>query len=321
MMEADSYAVDVLANENYIIPVPFDVDLSGFTSGSLAMSQDSHGNTYMVPSYSCVDVTMSFDSGLQDVHDSEDLVSFITSRIAGLPDKIGQAMDLGCCGPWDLRYNYIDGYLDSHKHDPLFPDAYSADLDEDVVSTLRFLRDACVDRRTTPHSNPCIDTTYYFNTDGRYFNDFVLGRTVTLHGFPEYLSNILDLGAPMPTIITSPLGDGDENFIFTNGFVISKANCGSDCMNTAIAWLNWQKIHHGLITSLGMDLSPQRPRYLLWSWAPFYELPQVKSHAPYHAFWNMQKKAIPLNTVELLPTQDAQFPALQAALLDGYTPP
>jgi hypothetical protein len=244
----------------------------------------------------------------------------VNARLTGHPEKIGWSADLGA-SVWDLRYTYMDSYLDSHKHDPLYPDAYSADLDSDAVGVLTFLRDVCVDRVTSAptNTNPCLDGTYY-NDYGRYFGDFVADRTVILQGFPEYLSNLLQLDSRVPVITTAHLGDGNKNFVYTNGFITSSSNCGYDCHATAVEWLNWQKINHGLITSLGLDLSPPTPRYLMWSWAPFYKLPQVKVHSAYGQFWRMQKAGVAIETLHILETQDDQEDALRAALTDGYTP-
>jgi len=186
---------------------------------------------------------------------------------------------------------------------------------------MRFLRDVCEDNLTNPHSNPCIDTTYFFNTGNRHYSDFANGRNIVFQGFSNDLSNILELNPTMPVLTTAHLGDGNEEFIYTNGFVISKANCDHSCLITATSWLNWSKANHALITSLGLDLTPQRPRYLLMSWAPFYDLPQTKAYHPYHKMWKMQRNGQAQNIDHLLDTQDAQFAALSAALLDGYTPP
>jgi hypothetical protein len=255
---------------------------------------------------------------LRFVDDSDELVPWINSRLAGHPNKIGWAADLSSV--WNLRYTYIDGYLDTYRRRPLYPDAYSATLDTGVVNTLKALRDSCVDRLSTPHKNPCLDGTYY-NDYGRYFGDFVSGRALILQGFPEYLSTILALNPTVPTITTAPIGDGEHNYVYTNGFVTSKSNCLHDCLGTAIAWMNWQKINHGLITSLGMDLTPRRPRYLMWSWKPFYNLPQVRQHSQYAKYWDMQNKGIAIETAHILETQDAQYNALKAQIIDGYTPP
>jgi len=318
MAEADASAICYLAENHYIIPIPHHADTSGFTDGSIEMST-CHNALYMFPSYSCVNVMMSYDADFPNVNDADELVSFLTGKLSGHPEKIGWGSDIS--NVWDIRYAYMDGWLDSNPQDPLYPGGYSADLDSDVVSTLQYLRDTCVDRSTSPHSNPCVDSTYFFNTDDRYFGDFSSGRMIVLQGFPEYVSNILAENPTVPYISTAHLGSDNENFIYTNGFVISKSNCDHQCMGTAITWLNWSKVNHGLITSLGLDLVPPRPRYLLWSWQPFYQLPQVTAYPLYHKFWTWQRKAQSQNILHLLDTQDAQQAALNAALIDGYTPP
>jgi len=309
--------VRYLAENDFIIPIPHSADLDGFTDEALEMSQGDHGTVYMFPSYSCVNVMYSYDSAFADVKHADELVSYIAARKTST--NIGWQNDIS--NVWDIRYAYIDGYLDSHKHQDLYPNAYSADLDPDVVATLTYLRDVCVDTLTTPHTNPCVDETYFFNTDNRYYGDFASGRSVVLQGFPEYLSNILDLNPTVPVVSTAHLGDGNANFLYTNGFVVSKSNCGHSCHGPMIAWLNWSKVNHGLITSLGLDLTPQRPRYLLWSWAPFYELPQVKAYSHYKKFWHMQRNSIAQEMKHLLSTEADQHAALNAALIDGYTPP
>jgi len=318
LVEADSSAINYLAQNNFIVPIPHSVDCTGFTDEAVEMSTVDD-TLYMFPSYSCVNVMFSYDSAFPDVKHADELVSFLAARMAGHPEKIGWQNDLS--NVWDMRYAYMDGWQDSHKHQPLYPGGYSATLDMDVVATLRYLRDVCVDTLTTPHSNPCLDTTYFFNTDNRYYGDLATGRSIVLQGFPEYLSNLLDLNPTVPHVSTAHLGDGNSNFIYTNGFVISKPNCDHSCMSTAKAWLNWAKVNHGLITSLGLDLTPQRPRYLLWSWAPFYELPQVRAYSHFEKFWHWQRKSEAQNIKHLLDTQDAQYAALNAQLVDGYTPP
>jgi len=319
LVEADATAVHYLADNDFIQAIPNDVDISGFTDESLDMSRDEEGTLFMVPSYSCVNVQFSFDATLADIESSDDLKPWISARLAGHPEKIGWAADLSSV--WNLRYTYIDGFLDTYKHRPLYPDAYSSTLDSGVVSTLKFLRDSCVDRVSSPHKNPCLDGTYY-NDYGRYFGDFINGRAVILQGFPEYYSTILSYNPSSPvTTVTAHIGDGDKNFVYTNGFVVSKSRCQHDCIGTAIAWMNWQKVNHGLITSLGLDLTPARPRYLMWSWKPFYDLPQVKSHAQYSKYWKWQKKGVPIEIEHILGTQDSQYNALAAQVLTGYTPP
>jgi hypothetical protein len=319
MCEADATAVPYLADGDYIIPVPNDVDMSGFTEESLDMSKDANGNLYMVPSYSCVNVMFSYDEDLKDQKTADEVVPWIQGKIAGHPEKIGWSGDLS--SKWSLRYNYIDGYMDSYPHADMYPDAYSATLDSDIVQTMKDFRDSCVDTLTTPHTNPCMDGTYY-NNYGRFFGDLVNGRSAVLQGFPEYLSLILAANSsPVPTITTVPLGDGNKNFVYTNGFVTSKSNCLSDCLSTAVTFMNWQKVNHGLITSLGLDLSPNRPRYLMWSWAPFYDMPAVKAYNQYKTYWKWQKKGIPIETVHILETEAAHHGALHAEITAGYTPP
>jgi len=249
----------------------------------------------------------------------EDLAEFIAERIEGHPEKIGIVMDL--VNVWNLRLTYIDGHLDSFPHQPLYPNAYSANLKTSVVNGLKDLRDLCVDNLSSPHKNPCVDGTY-FNDFGRYLGDFYSGRAVTFLGYPEYLNDFLEHNpSQFPTIVDAYMGDGQKAYAYTNGFAISAQNCDSSCMSTAISWMNWQKSNHALITSLGLDLTPPRPRYLMESWKPFYDLPEVQAYPQYKKFWKMQRKAIPLQHLNILQTQDAQYAALTNAIITGYTPP
>jgi hypothetical protein len=318
LVEIDAHTVPFLSANNVIKPIPPLVSMTGFTPESKAMSRNSAGITYMVPSYSCVDVMFSYDAALDGITDVTDLIPWINSKLAGHPERIGWATDI--LNVWGLRLAYIDSYLDTFPSRPLYPLAYSSHLNQEIVGYVRDMRDTCVDKLTNPHSNPCVEGTYYVDFD-RYFGDLVNGRAVVLQGFPEYLSTILALNSTMPHITPAKLGNGNKNFVFTNGFAISKANCDVECMVSALVWLNWQKANHARITSLGLDLSPPRPRYLMISWAPFYQTAATQAYSQYATYWSWQSAGKALQILNLESTQDAQYAALTAALITDYVAP
>jgi len=223
-----------------------------------------------------------------------------------------------------LRLQYMDSWLDNHVNDDLYPDAYSLKLDRESVRDVTKLDNTCTDKTVHPHTNLCEDGTYY-NDFSTWFGHLIDGTSVLLMGFPEYFSEILAADpantnpvAPVrrPTAASAIMGDGNQPYLFTDAFVISK-NCvnndddGFDCLNAAVAWLNWQRTNYAQKISLGKDLSPVRPRFLAVAQNPFYSsseftaLPTfAKNH--YNFVHGEANRATPLETLHFYANEDTQ---------------
>jgi len=208
-------------------------------------------------------------------------------------------------------------------------------LDNDVVGYIEALRDTCTDKSVTPHINHCTDGVYYSDY-GTWFGDFVSGQSLLLQGFPEYFSEIIaadpaNSGGVVryPVNWSATTGDGNQPYLFTDAFTISK-HCkneddeGFNCLDAATAWLNWSKTHYAQTASLGLDLTPVRPRYLGVSYEAFYtSLPStVPAYgAAHYSFVSTESaRAVPLDTLHFYANEDTQSAKLVHRVLESFTP-
>jgi hypothetical protein len=271
----------------------------------------------------------SYDTSLSSVHTVSSLLSWIDARLGLGGSQVGWATDLS--NALILRCAYIDSYLDSWPTHPLYPDAYSATLNSSVVGYLQQLRDRCTNIVTG--ANKCMSGDYYGNPEN-WFTEFIQGKSLVLNGFPEYFSRIIALD-PANTDVTNPsrvpstfsgvIGNGDLPFLFTDAFAMS-VNCldvtdadGFNCQTVSVAWMNWSKTHYTQTSSLGKDLSPQRPRFLATAYDPFWTSSDVTS-LPSYATTHYAKvhtdsaRATPLETLHFWDNSNTQADALREAL-------
>jgi len=208
-------------------------------------------------------------------------------------------------------------------------------LNRQAVRDLNALDNTCTDKTVHPHTNLCEDGTYY-NDFSTWFGHLIDGTSVVLMGFPEYFSEIMAADpantnpvAPTrrPVASSAILGDGNQPYLFTDAFVISKEcrhneDDDFDCLAAATAWLNWQKDNYAQSISLGKDLSPQRPRFLAVAQNPFYSSsnPDFNSlpgfaQAHYNFAHSEATRATPLETLHFYANEDTQGAALRSAIL------
>jgi len=121
------------------------------------------------------------------------------------------------------------------------------------------------------------------------------------------------------------VGQGDRPYLFTDAWVISKANCDADCQSTAKIFLNWQRLNWAQLITLGADLTPQRPRYLAIAYQPFYNSDDLSALAhqaqDYYLFFNQEiNRAVSQDTMKFWDNEDSQSASLQQLVSVGYTP-
>jgi len=334
MAEIDTITLGYFLNVSGLLQsIPSAVNFDNFLPASLAMVKgfpNSAGvvKNYGHPSFSCTNVLYSYVDSIDGVHSIAELLAFIKANKKSTT-QMGWATDIG--NNLDLRLEYVQGYLGSHPTTPLFPSAYSnTTIDSSIIADLVALRDQCNNTKHSGTVNKCTDCTYYNNfTD--WFDDFASGKILTLQGFPEYFSDILatnNVDVNNPTIVpfTGPAiaGAGDRPYAFTDAFVLSTANCGSGaCLSAVTAWLNWQRTNYAQIASLGLDLSPVRPRFLAVANGDFYysndvyDLPLfARDH---YAFTSQQiSKAIPLETLHFWANEATASQVIANQVLQGY---
>jgi len=324
LFEIDTVVLSHALNKDAIRTLPSSVNTTGHSASALTMCAG-----YGFPTYACSNVHYSYDTSLNTVDNIAELLTWIDARLGSNGIQVGWATDLS--NSLILRCAYIDSYLDSHPTTALYPNAYSATLDSTVVGYLQELRDRCTN--TVTGVNKCMSGDYYGNS-AAWFTELIEGKSLIVNGFPEYFSRLIELD-PANTDVTHPtryphvqsavVGNGNLPFLFTDAFVMSK-NCidhtdtdGFNCEQVAVAWLNWSKTHYVQTTSLGKDLSPQRPRFLAASYEPFWTssgVTSLPSYATTHyaAIHSESARATPLETLHFWDNSNTQADALREAL-------
>jgi len=342
LFEIDTVALGYVLNASVISKTPIGADFTGFFPQTNKMCEgfpqpsSSTWNFWAYPSYSCVNVFYTYDSSLSTAQNVEEVVEWIHhNRAPHSSVQVGYASDLW--NPLDLRLAYIDSWLDSNSPQHLYPGAYYG-IDSPTVGNIKRLRNTCTDR--TQDTNYCTDGTYY-NDPTLWFTQFATGGSLLLQGFPEYLSSILaadplntDVNNPahVPFSYTALTGDGNTPYIFTDAFVISKENCknvadedGWNCISAATAFFNWSKLNYARIASLGLDLSPVRPRFLTLAYEPFYSSAAVAALPAFarthYAFeYEEVARSTPLETLHFWANEVNQGTELNNRVIANFDP-
>jgi hypothetical protein len=290
MVEVDTATLDDLASHPNLLqemPASVRANIGDFIPATRKMVKID-GTQWGQPSYSCDNLFMSMEDGLEDIDNRRDLLDWIDDKIAGNSSRLGYTTDLWAV--WDLTTIYVDAFLDSHPNRPLCCGANTAYYPTPKPSVARGLADlalTCYDHDS--HTNPCLDNTFYFDF-GAWFGAFLSGRSVMLQGFSTYLANLRDLGANLNdiTVTSAALGTGSHGYLFTDAFVLSKGVCtGSSCVDAAALWLNWQRLEGQILINLGKDLATPRPRYLVSANTNFYSDSRTLPYANiYDYFYN-----------------------------------
>jgi len=327
MQEIDTIILGFLIDNNVISPMPSSVDFSDYTPQILNMVSDLNSVKWGAPSYTCTNIYFSYDASITGNHNGADFINWMQRTRA--PGQMGWTGDLS--SEPDLRLEYQDGWRDSHPTGPWYPTGYSgsmSDIDMGVVNNIIALRDSCLDNMNT---NRCTNGHYYLHPE-QWYQDFVTNQSLVLQGFPEYTSEILaqanhDVLNPtrLHTVSSALVGNGDEPFLFTDAWVISKSNCDTDCQSTAQIFLSWQKTNWASMISLGKDLSPVRPRFLAVAYQPFYSSTDVDAlplwAQKYYHFSNFEiNRAVALDTYRYWATEANQAATVESLITVGYDP-
>jgi hypothetical protein len=328
MQEIDAIILGELLDANAIKKIPNAVDFDGFAPNVLRMVTDQDGDRWGHPSYTCTNVLFSYDQSVTGNHNISAFLNWMRDHRA--PGQLGWTGDLS--QGLSIRLQYLDGWRDSHPDDAWYPTGYTdtlSGIDQHITDTMVELRDSCAD--TTAHTNHCTDQGYYFDFD-LWFGDFNSGKSLTLQGFPEYTSEIIEAAnvdpynpTRLPTVASATMGEGNRPFLFVDAWVISRTNCDGDCMSTAKIFLNWQRENWAQLITLGKDLSPSRPRFLSIAFEPFYssddfdELPNFGKD--YYSFFHQEiARARDLNTIRFWDNEETQSALIKSLVTDGYTP-
>jgi hypothetical protein len=331
MQEIDTIILGYLLQQNVLQRIPDDVSYAGFSPNSVQMTADLNGVQWGHPSYTCTNIYYSLNRHILSNRNANDFFSFVEHNVQA--NQLGWTGDLS--SEPDLRLEYLAGWRNSFPNQyssPWYPSGYSANqLNTQVINNVNTLRDFCDDKQVTPHVNNCTNGNFYDFPD-QWFYQFATGGSLVLQGFPEYTSEILKRTNADPNnpstlhyAIPALIGNGNEGFAFTDAWVISRTNCDSDCLSTAKIFLNWQRENWAELISLGQDLNPVRPRFLTVAYQPFYfstdmfSLPDFAQD--YYQYFNyLVNVASPLDTTHYWDNEASQSAAIEALVLDSYTP-
>jgi len=327
MMEIDTLVLGRLVNTPHLLqPMPASVQatISDFFPQARSMVK-LNGIQWAQPSYSCDNIFLTYERGLEDVTSQTELVEWIQDKIGNNRSRIGWTTDMN--NVWDMGTIYVDAHLDSFPKQPLCcadETAYSPVITPSVGNALAQLVATCADQSDSTH-NDCLSGILYSNQN-YWFEQLITGKSVLLQGFSTYISNIIQLGGSLDgmTITTATLGTGSQPYLFTDAFVLSKSNCPDDgCVDAAALFMNWQRLEGQIGINLGKDLNPPTPRYLLSSNENFYTDPRTSPYLDvYDIFWNEEGTG-DLNVARALDTQHYtnhycdQYAALQAYIPTG----
>jgi len=325
MVEIDTLVLGRLVSvPNLLQPMPASVTATigdFFPQARNMVKMD--GIQWAQPSYSCDNIFLTYESGIEQITSQSQLLTWINQKIGNNRTRIGWTTDMN--NVWDMTTIYVDAHLDSFPKQSMCcgsGTAYSPILTPSVAEALAQLTATCADQ-ANPSVNDCLNGNYY-NHPNHWFNQLINGKSVLLQGFSTYIANILQLGGTLDGlhIATATLGTGSQPYLFTDAFVLSKSNCPDDgCVEAASLFMNWQRLEGQIGINLGYDVNPRTPRYLLSSNENFYTDSRTQPYNNvYSLFWNEEGTG-DLNIARALQTRNfTDHYCDQYAALTGYIP-
>jgi thiamine pyridinylase len=239
------------------------------------------GTRYGTPTYLCGNFIYSRAPELEGADDANELLEILGKAAGpGAPPLIGNY-----AGSWTLPSFYLDAWADGHDNAPAsVQTAYPLPLDEVTVAPLRALTDSCA----SSGKNPCLDKTYKDNTKAELA--FAQGQAGGFVGYSERLHYIVAAApsAPLPKVISAPMGNGNKPISFTDALVTS-ASCTEACRDDADAFITFMSaLERRQLIAFSQDVPPDAPagvtpRYLLQALSSFYTTEPAASNPIYRA--------------------------------------
>lgn len=278
VLELDMVLLADLVANGWLAPARLEVP-ELVASAQEAVTLD--GTRYGTPTYLCGNFIYSRAPQLEQADDASELLEILADAAGpGVPPLIGNY-----AGSWTLPSVYLDAWADGHDNAPAsVQTAYPLPLDEATVAPLRALTGSCA----SVGKNPCLDKTYKDNSKAELA--FAQGQAGGFVGYSERLYYIIeaDPSAPLPNVVSAPMGDGNKPILFTDALVTS-ANCTGPCRDDADLFITFMsELEQRQLIAFSQDVPAEAaagvtPRYLLQALGSFYTAEPAASNPIYRA--------------------------------------
>jgi thiamine pyridinylase len=253
------------------------------------------GVAYGVPTYLCSNVIYSFSS-VAGAANGTNLVALLSAVRPGVTPLVGNYN-----GSWTLPSFYVDAWADTNGSARIAA-SYDLPLDQKTMGFFPSIVNSCA----TDSRNPCLDGSY---SDTQAETLFATGKANGFIGYTERLFYIrsANKGAPLPFVMTDPIGGGSHPVMFVDSLVFNP-NCTGSCLTTAQAVATYMSsLAVRNLIAFSQD-GPQGtlPRYLLQASQGFYVAEPAASDPMYKAYLPIVQAAQPF--------PNAGFPQARTAL-------
>ncbi len=271
VVELDTILMTSLVAQRWVQPVGV-TNPGVYATAWKAATVDN--TTYGVPTYMCTNVVYAFSKAIQGAANATNLLARLASINPANPPLIGVYK-----GSWTLPSFYVDAWADTNGANGMQA-AYQLPLQQQTMAFFPSVVNSCV----TSSKNPCLDGTY---DDDQVAARFANGQANGLIGYTESLFAIRSANpsAPLPQVISDPIGGGTHPSLFVDALVFNPA-CTGDCLTTAQAFASYMSTVDVRATiAFSLDGKPGTlPRYLLQASKEFYQAPPASQDPMYRAY-------------------------------------
>ena len=271
VVEIDTLLMGTLVESKWVQPVQLSnpgVFATAWQAATLA------GVTYGVPTYMCSNVVYAFSSVITGAANATNLIARLASIAPGVEPLVGQYK-----GSWTLPSFYVDAWADSNGTAGM-AESFKLPLNQRTMSFFPSVVNSCV----SGGKNPCLDGTYDAQQVATLF---ATGKANGFIGYTESLYAIRSAnpGAPLPTVISDPIGGGTHPTVFVDALVFNPS-CTGDCLPIAQAFASYMStvtVRSTIAFSLDAPAGTL-PRYLLQASEPFYSAQPAASDPMYQSY-------------------------------------
>lgn len=271
VVELDTILMSTLVAEGWVQPV-------GLTNpGVYATAWQAatvSGVSYGVPTYMCTNVVYAFSGVIKGAANATNLLARLASIDPAVTALIGVYE-----GSWTLPSLYVDAWGDTNGTSDLQA-GYELPLQQQTMAFFPTVVNSCV----TGGKNPCLDGTY---DDDQVATRFATHQANGFIGYTESLFAIRSVNpsAPLPTVISDPIGGGTHPTLFVDALVFNPA-CTGECLSIAQTFASYMStVDVRSIIAFSLDGAPGTlPRYLLQASEAFYSVPPASQDPMYQAY-------------------------------------
>lgn len=264
------------------------------------------GTAYGVPTYLCTNVVYSSSSAIGTAKNGTDLIGILSKIKPGVTPLVGNYK-----GSWTLPSTYVDAWADTNGAASATA-SFTIPLDPKTMGFFSSVVNGCT---SSTKANPCLDGSYKQGAGAE--TAFASGNAGGFIGYTEQLFAIrhANPSAPLPAVISAPIGDGSNPLMFVDALVFNPG-CVGACLSAAQAFATYMSsVAVRNIIAFSQD-GPQGtlPRYLLQANPSFYSSSPASSDPMYKAYTTIVNRATPFPNTGFPEGRTALNDALTAAL-------